>query len=120
MFVDDGLHGASTVGVQADIQGAPLAGVFSKSASLEVSGVVHGGEGIDWGGQVLHGDAVVAVEGADDCATPRVRRLGDFLHEPPYRLPDPWGESEEVFEEVFERVSLAVDNLVERIGSHGA
>ena len=63
VFVDDGLHGASTVELDADIQGAPLAGVFSKSAAPEVSGVVHGGEGIDWGGQVFHGDAIVAVGG---------------------------------------------------------
>src|SRR5262249_48101577 len=42
----------------------------------------------------------------------RVRVLGDFLEEPPYGLPDPWGEDEEFFDRVFGRIDRAVDRLV--------
>jgi len=45
----------------------------------------------------------------------RVRLLGDFLDEPPYGLPDPWGEAEAVFDRVFGRIDRAVNRLIERI-----
>lgn len=48
-------------------------------------------------------------------ALPRVRLLGDFLPEPPHLLPDPWGQSDAVFDAVFARVKSAVDHLAKRI-----
>jgi protein-tyrosine-phosphatase len=49
-------------------------------------------------------------------AAARVRLLGDFLPAPPYRIEDPWGQSEEVFRDVFTRIVQAVEGLEERLG----
>ena len=45
----------------------------------------------------------------------KVRLLGDFLPEPPFAIADPWGESDAVFEETFERIAAAVDALSARL-----
>ena len=47
----------------------------------------------------------------------RVRLLGDFLAAPPYQLPDPWGEADPVFDQVFTRLRTAVENLAARIAA---
>ncbi len=38
---------------------------------------------------------------------PKMRLLGDFLPSVPHEIEDPWGETDEVFRSVFERISLA-------------
>jgi protein-tyrosine phosphatase len=45
----------------------------------------------------------------------RVLLLGDFLDAPPYTLPDPWGETDEVFASVFSRIESATKRLAARI-----
>lgn len=47
----------------------------------------------------------------------RVRLVGDFLPAPPHSLPDPWGEADAFFDEVFDRLRLALDQLAARIAS---
>jgi protein-tyrosine phosphatase len=46
----------------------------------------------------------------------RVRLLGDFLAEPPFALPDPYGQPDAVFDVVFGRIAAAVDRLGTLLG----
>ncbi len=64
---------------------------------------------------VMQGHHVAAIERDWPSVRSRVRLLGDFLPAPPYLLPDPWGEAEEVFDQVFTRLRSAVGNLAIRI-----
>ena len=41
----------------------------------------------------------------------KARLLGDFLPAPPYRIDDPWGQSDEVFARTFDRIGIAVREL---------
>jgi protein-tyrosine phosphatase len=64
---------------------------------------------------VMQGSHVAAIERGWPRFRSRVRLLGDFLPAPPYLLPDPWGEDEEVFDRVFARLHEAVENLALRL-----
>jgi protein-tyrosine phosphatase len=50
----------------------------------------------------------------------RVRLLGEFLPAPPYTIPDPWGRDDAVFDQVFERIELAAQELVRVLGQRNA
>src|SRR5262245_59540127 len=65
-------------------------------------------------------DLILVMQGAHASAIAppfrsRVRLLGDFLPSSPYLLPDPWGEAEPVFDQVFARVRTAVERLAVRL-----
>jgi protein-tyrosine phosphatase len=65
-------------------------------------------------------DLILVMQGAHAAAIEpprrsRVRLLGDYLPAPPFLLQDPWGQEERVFDQVFERLSIAVENLAVRI-----
>jgi protein-tyrosine phosphatase len=47
----------------------------------------------------------------------RVRLLGHFLQSGPFTLPDPWGASDDVFVESFERISSATERLARLISA---
>ena len=47
---------------------------------------------------------------------PRTRLIGDYLFEPPYAIADPWGQSDEVFQATFARISEAVTRLSKLVG----
>jgi protein-tyrosine phosphatase len=64
---------------------------------------------------VMEGSHAAAIEREWPQFGGRVRLLGDYLADPPHRLPDPWGQGQEVFDHVFERVRGAVENLARRI-----
>lgn len=64
---------------------------------------------------VMQGRHVAQIEREWPQFAGRVRVLGDFLPEPPYELPDPYGEPDPVFDRVFARLRLAVDQLAHRI-----
>jgi len=64
---------------------------------------------------VMQGSHVASIERDWPRFAGRVRLLGDFLSAPPYGLPDPWGESEQVFERVFGRLAKATESLAARI-----
>lgn len=74
-------------------------------------------ESLGWADLVLvmQGSHVAEIERAWPQFGPRVRLLGDFLADPPYLLPDPWGKEEAVFERVFTRLADAVERLAVRI-----
>jgi protein-tyrosine phosphatase len=59
--------------------------------------------------------AAAVGERAPDVAA-RTFLLGDFLAHGPFRLLDPYGKPDAVFEAVFVRVSAAAERLAERIG----
>ncbi len=44
-------------------------------------------------------------------ARTKTRLLGHFLATPPYAIPDPWGQPEEVAQRTYERIGVAVDRL---------
>ena len=46
-------------------------------------------------------------------AARRTRLLGDYLPSPPHTIEDPWGQSDEIFEATFERISVGIDRLAE-------
>ena len=65
-------------------------------------------------------DLILVMQGAHAAAIEpprrsRVRLLGDYLPAPPFLLQDPWGREERVFDQVFERLRIAVENLAVRI-----
>ena len=72
---------------------------------------------VDWA------DLILVMEGRHAAETVRrfpdsrsqLRLLGDFGHRPPYRIPDPWGEAEAVFEQTFDRLDHAVAQLAARL-----
>jgi protein-tyrosine phosphatase len=64
---------------------------------------------------VMQGSHVATIERRWPQVRNRVRLLGDFLAAPPYLLLDPWGQREDVFDEVFGRLSSAVESLAVRI-----
>lgn len=45
----------------------------------------------------------------------RARVLADFVREPPFRIPDPWGRERGFFEQVFSRIDSATGRLARRI-----
>ena len=67
---------------------------------------------------VMQGAHVAEIARRFPSCVGRVRLLGDYLPEPPYGLPDPWGEADEVFDRVFTRLRAAADRLVARISAH--
>jgi protein-tyrosine phosphatase len=77
------------------------------------------GELLGWADLVLvmQGSHVAAIAHGWPQFAGRVRLLGDFLPAPPHGLPDPWGESDAVFDRVFARVRDAVERLAARIES---
>ncbi len=60
---------------------------------------------------VMEGRHVDAVLRAWPEARPKLRLLGDYRAAAPFRIPDPWGESDEVFAAVFARIEAAVARL---------
>jgi len=73
--------------------------------------------GLAWADLVLvmQGSQLCAIEREWPHLRSRVRLLGDFLSAPPFLLPDPWGEDDRVFQQVFSRVATAIENLAQRI-----
>jgi protein-tyrosine phosphatase len=66
---------------------------------------------------VMQGRHVTEIEREWPQFASRVRALGDFLPAPPYGLPDPYGEPDEVFDRVFARLRVAVERLAGRIAA---
>jgi protein-tyrosine phosphatase len=69
---------------------------------------------------VMEGSQKAAVDRSWPQARGRVRLLGDFLATPPHHLRDPWGQSEAVFDEVFERLRSAADRLAVQLEASAA
>jgi len=73
-------------------------------------------------------DLVVGMEGhhaarvhrAFPGAAAKTVLLGDFLPAPPFRIADPWGCEDAVFEATFERIRAAVERLAARLAERGA
>jgi protein-tyrosine phosphatase len=57
---------------------------------------------------VMQGRHVARVRALAPEAAGKLRLLGDFLAEPPYEIPDPWGLPDDVFDRVFARTLAAV------------
>jgi protein-tyrosine phosphatase len=64
---------------------------------------------------VMQGSHVAEIARRFPQCVGRVRLLGDYLPDPPYVLPDPWGCADAVFDRVFTRLRTAADRLVARI-----
>ena len=64
-------------------------------------------EALDWADLILvmQGFNKASIERDWPQFRSRVRILGDFLPAPPYLLPDPWGQEEQVFDRVFARIA---------------
>lgn len=111
-----GLHAGA--GNPAD----PSALRIARRFGLDLSG--HRAQVLDDEG-VDRADLILAMEGHHvgqiarrwPAATARTFMLGSFLAEAPYTLPDPWGESDAVFEGVFQRIELAAQRLAAQLGN---
>jgi protein-tyrosine phosphatase len=68
---------------------------------------------VGWADLILgmEGHHAAALERGFPDAGSKSRLLGHFLPSPPYAIADPWGLSESVFEETFERIALAAERL---------
>ena len=92
----------------AERHGVSLAGHRSRRVSTEL---------LSWAHLILvmQGSHLVAIDRRWPQVRNRVRLLGDFLSSPPYLMPDPWGQPEDVFDRVFGRLRSAVGSLAVRI-----
>jgi len=79
-------------------------------------------------GDVSWAELILAMEGHQAAqvakrwpsSAPRIRLLGDFLPGPPFRIGDPFGQSDAVFTAAFERIEFAVEQLIGRLEAAGA
>jgi protein-tyrosine-phosphatase len=53
-------------------------------------------------------------------ATPKVRLLGDFLPRPPHAVEDPWGQTDDLFRAVFEKIATANERLSQLLAAAGS
>lgn len=76
---------------------------------------------VGWADLILgmEGHHVAGVERAWPPARGKTFLLGDFLPDAPYRIDDPWGRDDAVFQHTFERIELAVDCLAARLPDTG-
>lgn len=77
-------------------------------------------DALAWADLVLgmEGHHVAAVRARRPEAGARTFILGDFLDRPPYLIPDPWGQPDEVFLRTFRRIERATDALVAALARH--
>jgi protein-tyrosine phosphatase len=75
---------------------------------------------LDWADLILgmEGQHVRAVRTLSSVAEAKTFILGEFMPDPPYLIPDPWGLPDVVFGQTFERIASATDSVIEAIRRH--